>query len=518
MMSNMKYISLAILAVAILLGYFIYASQPSEGEPEGSFPFQFGLDIQGGAHLVYRADVSGIEGEREIRDRMNALRGLIEDRVNALGVSEPLVQVERGGLLGDGEYRLIVELPGVNDVDRAMAAIGETPVLEFRLIEEGAELDDIFSEESEFDPEEDIELDIEGENEDIQIESEEDSTEDLEEDLEDEGSEENNEDVDEEDDEENEEGDGLDEDVFLFTGLDGSMLSDAQFTRNPSTGEPIVSLRFNKEGRELFADITREHTGRQLAIILDGDPITIPVIREPILGGEATISGDFSVTEARDLARRLQSGALPLPIEIASTETVGATLGQQVLEGGVEAGIVGLLLVGVFILLWYRVSGLVAVASLSIYIVAMLSLFKLIPVTLTAAGIAGFILSIGMAVDANVIIFERMKEELRQGANLKTAVEEGFSRAWLSIRDANISSLITAVILYWFGTPLVQGFALVFFVGVLVSMITAISITRTFLLAITESETWSNRLRPFFYSGLDKPDLSQKNEVNNIGA
>ncbi|MFP4022874.1 MAG: protein translocase subunit SecD [Candidatus Paceibacterota bacterium] len=512
MMSKIKLTSLAILAGAIFFGYFVYVSETEEDGLASSFPFQFGLDIQGGAHLVYNADVSGIEGEAEIRKRMNALRGLIEDRVNALGVSEPLVQIERGGLLGEGEYRLIVELPGVDDVDEAIAAIGETPVLEFRLAEEDVEEEDLIeAEEIELDTEEgdleEVDMDLDEENE---VSEEEQDTEEAEQSTED-----------PEEDEENEEGEDSDEDneededireKFAFTGLDGSMLDNAQFARNPTTGEPLVQLQFDSEGRKLFADLTRENVGRQMAIFLDGEPVTVPVIREAILAGEATISGDFSVAEARDLARRLQAGALPLPIDIASTQTVGATLGQRILDDGVLAGFFGLLLVAGFLILWYRLSGLVAVTALAVYVVVMLSLFKLIPVTLTAAGIAGFILSVGMAVDANVIIFERIKEELRNGRNIKRAVEEGFSRAWLSIRDANISSLITAVILYWFGTPLVQGFALVFFIGVLVSMITAISVTRTFLLAVAESEKEGNEsgvLKLLFYSGLEKPDTSK---------
>ncbi len=502
---------MAILAVAVLFGYFIYTSEVSEDGLAGNFPFKFGLDIQGGAHLVYRADVSGIEEEHEIRQRMDALRSLIEDRVNALGVSEPLVQVERGGLLGDGEYRLIVELPGVEDVDEAMAAIGETPVLEFLLLAEDADPFELDTESMDIDlleSNDDIELEIEdlpedgNENSPNEEENTVDAVSNEDGDIESEGPEVF------EDDENNEINIREDlRDKFVFTGLDGSMLSNAQFGRNPNTGEPLVRLQFDREGRNLFADITRNNVGRQLAIFLDGEPITTPIIREVITGGEATISGNFTVVEARDLARRLQSGALPVPIEIVSTETVGATLGQKVLENGVRAGIIGLLIVAFFIMLWYRLPGLVAVSALAIYLIIMLSLFKLIPVTLTAAGIAGFILSIGMAVDANVIIFERMKEELRAGKKLKDAVEEGFSRAWLSIRDANISSLITAVILYWFGTPLVQGFALVFFIGVLVSMISAISVTRTFLLAIAEGEKKSEWLNIMFYSGFERPKV-----------
>lgn len=490
MISKIKYTSLAILAGAVLLGFFVYSSEVNKEGFFSNFPFHFGLDIQGGAHLVYRADVSGIEGERETRERMNALRGLIEDRVNALGVSEPLVQVERGGLLGEGEYRLIVELPGVTDLEKAMEAIGETPVLEFRLAKEDAEP---FIPDS---PSIDIDFDEETDEIDLDLEEEPVDEENI---------------VSEDEEEEVEEGEETEEtkedpnDIFVFTGLDGSMLNNAQFGRNPSTGEPLVRLQFNKEGKDLFADITRDNVGRQLAIFLDGEPITTPFIRDVITGGEATVSGNFTVVEARDLARRLKSGALPLPIEILSTENIGASLGQKILDDGVRAGFWGLLLVAIFIILWYRLPGAVAVGALTVYLVVMLSVFKLIPVTLTAAGIAGFILSIGMAVDANIIIFERIKEELRgKKGDLRSAVENGFSRAWLSIRDANISSLITAVILYWFGTPLVQGFALVFFIGVLISMATAISVTRTFLLSLADFSKEGALFETLFDSGLNR--------------
>ncbi len=491
MLSRTKSISLGILLGAALIGFFVYESEVTEEGFMAAFPFQFGLDIQGGAHLVYDADVSGIEDPAEINRRMDALRGLIEERVNALGVSEPLVQTERGGLLGEGQHRLIV------DIDEAIAAIGETPVLEFMLLREGADPNQVDVG--------DLDLNIGDQEDEVEVVTDEEDVPTTDE----------NDQNDPEEDTATEEEDDLEEEeeesIYIYTGLDGSMLNDAQFQRDPNTGEPVVSLRFNSEGRNLFADITREHTGRQLAVLLDGEPISVPVIREPILGGEAIISGTMSVTEARDLARRLQAGALPVPIDLVSTETVGATLGQEILEDGVVAATVGLTLVALFMVLWYRLPGVVSVASLSVYIILMLAIFKLIPVTLTAAGIAGFILSIGMAVDANIIIFERMKEELRRGRFLTEAIEVGFSRAWLSIRDANVSSMITAIILYWFGTPLVQGFALVFFIGVLISMITAISVTRTFLLAIGESKegTW---FRTLFYSGKEKPNVVQSEQ------
>ena len=243
-------------------------------------------------------------------------------------------------------------------------------------------------------------------------------------------------------------------------------------------------LAFNNEGKEMFAQITKENLGKTIAIYLDGVAITAPVVRDEIKDGKAEISGGFTAEEAKTLVRDLNYGALPVPIELISTQSIGASLGENVLNRGIMAGVYGLILVALFLIFWYRLPGILAVLSLVFYVVIMLALFKVIPVTLTSAGIAGFILSVGMAVDANVLVFERIKEELNSGRDIENAVQEGFSRAWLSIRDSNISSIITAIILFWFGTSLVEGFALTFGIGVLISMFTALTVTRTFLLAI----------------------------------
>ncbi|TSC61082.1 MAG: protein translocase subunit secF/protein translocase subunit secD [Parcubacteria group bacterium Greene0416_14] len=221
-----------------------------------------------------------------------------------------------------------------------------------------------------------------------------------------------------------------------------------------------------------------------IKIFLDGEPISTPVIRDEIESGTAVISGGFTPVEARELARDLNFGALPVPIELIATQTIDASLGRVALKDGILAGMWGLALVALFLVFWYRLPGFLAAFSLALYAIVMLVLFKLIPVTITAAGIAGFVLSIGMAVDANILIFERMKEERKKGVSLDEAIGAGFDRAWFSIRDANISSTITAIILFWFGTPMVKGFALTLGIGVFVSMLTAISISRTFLFAI----------------------------------
>jgi protein-export membrane protein SecD len=266
-----------------------------------------------------------------------------------------------------------------------------------------------------------------------------------------------------------------------------------------------VSVRFTSEGADLFEDITRANVGNQLGIFLDGELLSAPNINEAIPGGTAVISGGFTPDEARALAQNLNFGALPVPIELQSTQTIGASLGEEVLQKGVRAGMIGFGLVILFMMLWYRLPGLVAGVALISYITIMLALFQYIPVTLTAAGLAGFILSLGMAVDANVLVFERMKEEYRAGSSSRQAARAGFARAWSAIRDGNITSLLSAIILFWFGTSLVKGFALVFGLGVLVSMFSALVVTRTLLITLPDVEKKSDTLvAKLFGNGLSK--------------
>jgi len=384
-----------------------------------SVPFKLGLDLQGGVHLTYKADLSAIK-PAEAADAMEGLRDVIERRVNAFGVGEPLVQVEKSA---GGDQRLIVELPGVTNVNEAIKMIGETPFLEFKT--ENPNADKLTEEEKK------------------------DSSK-----------------------------------VFVSSDLTGRYLKKAILDFDQTTFEPVISLEFNDEGGKLFAKLTKENVGKSIAIFLDGAPISVPNVREEITGGKAQITGQFTPQEAKLLVQRLNSGALPVPVSLISQQSVGPTLGEKFLAKGIMAGIYGMILVSLFLILWYRLPGLAAVLALGLYTIIILALFKLIPVTLTAAGIAGFILSVGMAVDANILIFERMKEELKKGKNLQSAISEGFSRAWLSIRDSNISSLITAGILFWMGTSMIKGFALTLGVGILISMFSAITVSRTFLLAI----------------------------------
>lgn len=421
-MFAIRYTAVVVIIAAALVGFFVYATTGSQGR----FDFKLGLDLSGGTHLVYSADTSKIENA-EVSSAMEALRVVIERRVNAFGVGEPLVQVEQGGALGGGEERLIVELPGVTDVQEAVRRIGQTPELEFKLVTQGSESAAV-------------------------------------------------------------PGASVTDPAFESTGLTGAYLSRAQLQFGSGSGagiqQPVIRIDFNSEGSQLFSDITGNNTGRLLAIFLDGAMLSAPVINERIPDGTAIISGSFTPESARELATNLNLGALPVPIALASTQTIGATLGEEALAAGVWAGVVGFVILALFMIAWYRLPGLVAVVSLCIYVVLMLALFKLIPVVLTAAGIAAFILSVGLAVDANILIAERIKEELAAGRDTATAIREGFARAWSAIRDSNIAHIIVAVILFWLGTSLVKGFALVFGVGVLVSMLSAIVISRTFLLAL----------------------------------
>jgi preprotein translocase subunit SecD len=268
---------------------------------------------------------------------------------------------------------------------------------------------------------------------------------------------------------------------WQYTGLTGKQLKRAMVTFAPQTGEPEVSLEFNSDGAKLFGEITGRNIGQPVAIFLDNYPLSIPVVREKISTGEAVISGGFTLSEAKELARRLSAGALPVPIKLVGQQNIGPSLGKISVQKSIVAGILGFFLICIFMLGFYKWRGALAVAALFIYALIVLALYKLIPVTLTLAGVAGFIISLGMAVDANILIFERVKDENRLGKNLAVAIDDGFSHAWTAIRDGNITTLIVCFILYHFGSGLVRGFGLTLGIGVLLSMFTAIVATKTFL-------------------------------------
>jgi protein-export membrane protein SecD len=283
-------------------------------------------------------------------------------------------------------------------------------------------------------------------------------------------------------------------DAWKNTELSGRHLSRASLQFDQQTGEPQVSLEFNEDGKKLFAEITERNVGKPVAIFLDGTPISVPTVNEPIREGKAVITGRFDIKEAKQLVENLSAGALPVPITLLSQQTVGASLGKESLQKSLWAGVIGIIAVAIFMLLFYRLPGLMAVLALVVYILLNLAIFQIFNITLSLASIAGFILSIGMAVDANVLIFERTKEEIKAGRELNNAVIEGFKRAWTSIRDSNISSLITCLILYWIGSSVVKGFALTLFIGVVTSMFSAITVTRTLMKFIMgnwlKEKTW----------------------------
>jgi len=453
--------ALVVLVACVLIGYFVYTNATA---PDARYPFKLGLDLAGGSHLVYEADVTSIV-PGEIPELMAVLRELIEKRVNSLGVEENTVYVEESSFAAEEkQHRLVVELPGVTDVEEAIAEIGRTPLLEFKLIDEQV----MAAQQSAAALQANATSGALIGNVTVNGEA------------------------------------VAEMNPYVDTGLTGRYLESAalEFTGGQSgqlAGEPIVSIKFNQEGGELFAKITRENTGKQLAIFLDGEIVSAPNINEAIVGGTAVISGGFKAEEAKLLAQNLNFGALPVPITLESTQTIGASLGADVLGKGMIAGVVGLLVVISFMVVWYRLAGLIAGLALLMYVTVMLSLFQLIPVTLTAAGLAGFILSLGMAVDANVLVFERMKEEMRSGKRSRAAAYEGFRRAWSAIRDGNATSILSAIILFWFGTSIVKGFALVFGIGVVMSMLSAIVLTRTLLIALPDKSLSDSRLMRFLY-------------------
>lgn len=445
-MLKRRIIAIVVLVLGIALGYAVFRSEmPNPPAVLAKHPFRLGLDLSGGSHLVYEADVSQI-APGDIDASMESVREVIERRVNAFGVSEPVVQVQSGGFGASNAHRLSIELPGVTDISKAEALIGQTPFLEFKV---------------QSDAPQQLVVGKDGK-----------ATIDV-------------------------------GDQFKSTGLNGKYLQQTQLVFAPQTNEPTVELHFNDEGTKLFAQITKDNIGKVVAIYLDGQVISAPVVRDAITTGTAVISGNFTPETARALVSSLNSGALPVPIHLVSTETVGPTLGAQATHAGVMAAIIGFVIVGLFLIIWYRIPGIVAVIALALYTIITLALYKLIPVTLSAAGIAGFIISIGMAVDANILIFERAREERLRGRSVGDALSAGFERAWTSIRDANISSIIIAVILFFFGSSLIKGFALTFGLGVVISLLSAITITRLFLRALP-TPTNSKAGKFLFSSGFKK--------------
>lgn len=407
-MLNKHLTTVFVLIIFIVLVAAIFDYQPLWQKISNFRPWTLGLDLFGGTYLVYEIDLSRVETSDQ-ETVVAGLRDVIERRVNLFGVSEPKVYTEKAG----DQYRLIVELAGIKDVNEAIKEIRETPFLDFREV----------------------------------INSEESTS-------------------------------GA---VFAPTALTGRYVKAARLNRDQLTGQFTVNIEFNKEGSDIFEMLTAKNIGKPLAIFLDDQLIEMPVVKEKITGGRAQISGNFTFESAKKLVERFNAGALPADINLINQQTVSAELGNNSLNKALSAGVFGTALILLFMVGYYRQLGLFAAAALLMYIILTLAVFKIIPVTLTLAGVAGFILSVGMAVDANILVFERTREELKKGLSWKAAIEEGFRRAWTSIRDSNISTLISAFVLYYFTSSFVRGFALTLFIGVIISMFSAITITRTLL-------------------------------------
>ncbi len=384
-----------------------------------------GLDLQGGTELIYQADLS--KSTDKSKD-LNNLISVFRQRVDRLGVAEPTIQQQ-------GNDQVLIQLPGIKNINQAIATIGQTYELVFMTqatdASSGQQLQDYYQNDYTYPG------------------------------------------------------------YWQATDLTGKDLISSDITyqngNSGATSKPVVTLTFNDAGKSKFAALTKNNLNKQIAIVLDNRIVSAPTVQSEIADGKAIISGMKNITEAKNLSDRLNEGVLPIPAKVIAQQDIGATLGADSIKKSLTAGIIGLILVGLFMLIHYKLPGIIAVVALIIYSLIALALFKIIPVTMTLAGIAGFILSIGMAVDANILIFERMREELRLGKEIAVATEEGFKRAWNSIRDSNFSTIITCIILFEFGTGLIKGFALTLAIGVLVSMFTAITTSRTFLILISKT-------------------------------
>ena len=388
-----------IVCVVAIIGIFVAFVKPL------AFSIRQGLDLQGGTHVVLEAEDTDIAKVND--DAMNRVVTIMEKRVNALGLTEPIIQRE-------GERRVIIELPGVKDPDAAIQTIGKTAMLEFK-----------------------------------------------------------------------------DEDGN--TVLTGTDLKDAQASTNQQSGQNVVNLEFSDEGAKKFADLTTKNVGRTIAILLDGEVLTAPNVREPILGGKAEISGQKSLEGAQNLAVVLRSGALPVKVNIIETRTVGPSLGQDSKDKSEMAFAIGIGVVLLFMILFYRLAGFIADVALMAYTVMLLGLLYLMDATLTLPGVAGIILTIGMAVDANVLIFEHFKEEYQtQGKSLRLAMDSGFKRAFTTIFDSNITTIIAAGVLFFLGTGTIRGFAITLGVGTILSMFTAITLSQYMLKLMINSKVFTN--------------------------
>jgi preprotein translocase subunit SecD len=424
-----------IIPILILLAISIYINLPNHpgihiGNFDKEIKTQLGLDLVGGVQALLEAD---LPADVEIsQENMQTARGIIEDRVNGLGVSEAVVQIA-------GDRRILVELPGEQDPEQALSTIKETALLEF------VDFGDVSAQDASLLYTTKIKTDYQ-------------TSSDAE--------------------------DPSPTDRVFHTVITGASIKQVGVITD-EIGNHQVLFELTPEGSIIFSKFTAANVGKMLAIVLDKEVISSPVINEAITGGQGSISGNFSIETANELAIQLRYGSLPIPLKVVQTQTIGPTLGEDSLEKSLIAGIIGMTVVMVFMALYYRLPGLIADLALVMYGLVTFAVYRWIPVTLTLPGIAGFILTFGVAVDANVLIFERMKEELRKGRTIQQAISLGWERAWPSIRDSNLSTLITSAILFWFGSTygasIVKGFSLTLAIGVLVSLFTAVTATRTFL-------------------------------------
>lgn len=391
--------------------------------------FKKGLDIAGGVRIVLKANMDNILSA----DRDNALdsaREIIERRVNYLGVSEPYIVPLKTG----DDYRIIVEIPGVDDINAALDLVGRTAQLSFRQLKsdvpwDGTQFQDYY----------------------------------------------------------------VNPDVWEETGVTGADLRGANVIFNNSgvssqaqANSPHIQIQFTNEGRDKFAEVAKNNVEKPVGIFLDDDPfpLSMPVVSGDLANGvvsDPVITGNFDIDSANNLSLQIRAGALPVPVEVLQQEKVGATLGDASINASFKAGVIGFALIMIYMLILYGRLGLVADFALVLYGMLVLSAFKIIPVVLTIPGIAGFMLSVGLAIDANILVFERVREELREGKPRSLAIKLGFEHAWPSIRDSNVSSLITSVILFYFGTGPIRGFALTLFVGIVFSLFTAVFVVRNLI-------------------------------------
>jgi preprotein translocase subunit SecD len=425
-----------LLFILALIGFSLWSILPLDGERFGRNGFQLGLDLKGGTHMVYQADLSKKDPGQSSEDAMKGVLQKIESRVNDYGVTEPVVQIL-------GNDRILVQLPGVKDIDEAKKLIGQTAQLDFRETQTGTDGK--------------LVLDANGQTAWFPAK-----------------------------------GKGEDGQDKELTGK--YLKPNAQVVIGQQKNDPEVAFEWNSEGARLFKQVTERNINKPLGIFMDNKLISYPTV-QAVIQDKGVITG-LKLDEARTMAIQLNSGSLDVPLKVIQESSINATLGEDSLNKSMLAGLIGLALIAVYMIVVYRVQGVIACLALIAYAIYNMAIFKLVPVVMTLPGIAGFIVSLGMAVDANILIFERVKEELRAGKTLSASVETGFQGAWTAIRDSNITTFVACVVLWWLGSTMgafmVKGFAITLFIGVATSMFTAVTVSRTFLRILVSSKMINN--------------------------